>query len=64
NSSGYGFGMGDILPARSNPHRSGVNQTEGSPNHVNGQIAKTVEPTVIVDNGVIVTAFPGGKCRA
>ncbi len=33
-------------------------------NHVNGQIAKTVEPTVIVDNGVIVTAFPGGKCRA
>ncbi|RJO76971.1 hypothetical protein D5S18_12255 [Nocardia panacis] len=33
-------------------------------NHVNGQIAKTVEPTVIVDNGIIVTAFPGGKCRA
>lgn len=33
-------------------------------NHVNGQIAKTVEPTVIVDNGVIVTAIPGGKCRA
>ena len=28
---GYGFGMIDILPARTNPHRSGVNQTLGRP---------------------------------
>lgn len=34
-------------------------------NHVTGQIAKTVEPTVIVgSDGAIITAYPGGKaCR-
>jgi hypothetical protein len=31
NSSGYGFGMMKILPASTNPHRSGLNQTGGSP---------------------------------
>ena len=29
---GYAFAMVDILPARTNPHRSGVNQTLGRPN--------------------------------
>lgn len=34
-------------------------------NHVTGQIAKTVQPSVIVGNsGDIITAYPGGGCRA
>ncbi|MGW5311136.1 hypothetical protein ACWEQ0_14825 [Nocardia thailandica] len=34
-------------------------------NHVTGQIAKTVQPTVIVgSSGDIITAYPGGGCRA
>lgn len=31
NSAGNGFGTRSILPARTNPHRSGVNRTGGSP---------------------------------
>ncbi|WP_231513527.1 helix-turn-helix domain-containing protein, partial [Mycobacterium paragordonae] len=31
NSAGKGFGTILILPARTNPHRSGVNRTGGSP---------------------------------
>src|ERR1700712_4263199 len=36
NSFGYAFAMIDILPARTNPHRSGDNQTLGSPNRKAG----------------------------
>ncbi|MFC9436804.1 hypothetical protein [Nocardia sp. NPDC057030] len=33
-------------------------------NHVTGQIAKTIQPTIIVGgDGTILTAYPGGGCR-
>lgn len=33
-------------------------------NRATGAAAKTVQPTVIVDeNGIVITAFPGGACR-
>jgi hypothetical protein len=38
NSAGNGFGTSLILPARTNPHRSGVNQTGGSPDRSREQL--------------------------
>lgn len=52
-----GFGMVDILPARTNPHRSGINQTLGRPGlgSTDSDPGKTV--ALLADNQGAMRAF-------